>query len=285
MTNGNVDSSSSDSYDSDIRAIKAEVDALQVHVMAARRPWYRQVSGLVAVIALIFSLVTTVLSFMRTAEQDVRAQQIEVRSLIQRLMALPKENIDLLTKYEDSPEVSTVLSSSVSIENEVLLQHAVSIVEQIPDLISPVEYFAIAESFFAAGKYFGARRYYEKSLNVAVDREIGVGAYRSLAVLAYQAGEFEEAGRMIDGALGIFESDKFKHIESPPLQYRNWTHFQTRIFWAQKLIQLGANCQEVRRHTAEARKLMVAMPSNPVTQTADDSLTNIEGIIANCSPY
>lgn len=282
MTNGNVESSVSNSYDSEFRAIKAEVDALQVYVMAGIKPWYRQVSSLVAVLALTFSFVTTVLSFMRTADQDVRAQQIELRSLVQRLLALPKENIDLLNKYEDQSQEAIYLSIAVNVENQVLLKHAISIVEQIPDLISSVEYYAIAESLWASGNILDAKRYYEKMSRVALDHQTAVGAYRSLGVLAYQAGQFEESKQMIDRALGVYESDRFKHIESPPLVYRNWTHVQTHTLWAQKLVEFGADCQEVRPHIAEARKLMGNMPSNATTHALDNSIENIEALIMNC---
>lgn len=273
--------SHTDSRDNEIRTIKAEIDALQVHVMENSKPWHQRVSTVVAVIALSFSLVTTVMSFMRTADQDLRAQQVEVRSLIQRLMALPKENLDLLTRYEDTQQ-SIMLSSAVNTENQVLLQHAVSIVEQIPDMISAVEYYAIADSLTGAGKIDVATKYYLRALDEALDRETAVAAYRSLAMVAYQAGDFAGSRRMIDHALGIFDSDRFEHIENPPPVYRDWTHLQTHMLWAQKLLEFGADCMEIQPHAAAARELLADMPINKITQTIEQSVVNIELQLSTC---
>src|SRR3954463_15025024 len=69
-----------------VDTMKQEIDALQIEVMKGSSPWYRNipvvVSMAVAVLAFVFSLVTTVLSDRRIGQEEKHQTRVELRSLI-----------------------------------------------------------------------------------------------------------------------------------------------------------------------------------------------------------
>ena len=105
-----------------IRTIKAEVDALQVHVMGFAKPWYKQASTLIAILAVAFSFGTTFVSYYRTAQLDKHAAQVELRSLMQRIVALPRENFEVLQKHKTHPLEANQMAGFINNENLVLTQ-------------------------------------------------------------------------------------------------------------------------------------------------------------------
>jgi hypothetical protein len=124
--------------------LKQEVDALQVHILQLDKPWYQQAPSIVAVLALVFSLITTYLSYDRDRRLDRQADRTELRSLIQRLTALPRENFELVQKYKDEPAAAVQFSGFILNENLILTNQAVDIIRRIPGLVSASEALAVA---------------------------------------------------------------------------------------------------------------------------------------------
>ena len=88
-----------------VETLRREVDALQLAIIGQSKPWYRDVSTLLSIIALLFSFGTTYVSDRRVAAQDIQSTRQELRGLLQRLAALPKENVDMTKKYQGDPAV------------------------------------------------------------------------------------------------------------------------------------------------------------------------------------
>src|SRR5262249_29566262 len=58
-----------------------------------------EMSTLIALAAFLFSFGTTIVSYRRANRQDVHNLKTELRGLLQRLAALPKENLEVMQKY------------------------------------------------------------------------------------------------------------------------------------------------------------------------------------------
>src|SRR3982750_4385024 len=82
-----------------VETMKREIDALQIAAAEKSKPWYGNVSTLLSVIALVFSLGTTLVSYHRANLQGVHDARQELRGMLQRLSALPKENVEIGVKY------------------------------------------------------------------------------------------------------------------------------------------------------------------------------------------
>jgi hypothetical protein len=94
----------SKSFEEKIEMMRREIDALQISSADKAKPWYKNVSTLIAVLALLFSFGTTYVSYRRTEAQDVQSMRQELRGLLQRLAALPKERVDLFKAMGDPGE-------------------------------------------------------------------------------------------------------------------------------------------------------------------------------------
>src|SRR5437016_12374288 len=104
--------------------MKREIDALQIAVTGQKKPWYREVSTLISFLALTFSFGTTFVSYRRTESQDIQNSRQELRGLLQRLSALPKENVENMRKYKDDVEARTIIGGFINQENSLLARQA-----------------------------------------------------------------------------------------------------------------------------------------------------------------
>lgn len=131
-----------------IALIKEEVDALQIAVMKKHTPWYKTVPTIISLLALLFSFGTTYFSYSHTKAQDIQTLKSELRTMLQRLALLPKENFELTKKYTNDPATVAFLSGYINQENALLAQQAAEIAKNLPiDRVSATEYYAIALAF------------------------------------------------------------------------------------------------------------------------------------------
>lgn len=159
-----------DEIEEKLGGIKEEVDALQVAVMqAASLPWYRNASVIVAVLATVFSLGTALMSYLQVYEQQKRDARKELREVLQRMAALPKENVELLKTYEKDLTTRDNLSASIAQESKVLARQAMEIAERVPSAITAHEYLSIAVSLQNAELFPEAFRFTEKGLSLVKD--------------------------------------------------------------------------------------------------------------------
>ena len=125
--------------------MKREIDALQIAVTGHTTPWYKDVSTILSVVALMFSFGTTFVSYHRTTVQDIQSTRQELRGLLQRLAALPKENVDIYKKYADDSASMNVVGRLKNQEGTLLARQAAELAKKLPrDLVSSTEYYAIA---------------------------------------------------------------------------------------------------------------------------------------------
>src|SRR5438046_6619481 len=97
--------------------MKREIDSLQIAMAGSTTPWYKQISTILSGAALLFSFGTTYVSYHRTRSQDIENMRQELRATLQRLAALPKENVELMKKYEGDPASMNLVSSYLNQEH------------------------------------------------------------------------------------------------------------------------------------------------------------------------
>jgi hypothetical protein len=124
--------------------MKGEIDALKIASAQAGKPWYRQASVIIAVAALLFSMVSTYYADHLTTEQSKVASRSELGQLIQLLSALPEKDTELAAKYAGAPTTMISLRGDLAAESLVLAQHAADIIDRIPDQVSVTEYLSVA---------------------------------------------------------------------------------------------------------------------------------------------
>lgn len=258
-----------------IALLKEEFDSLQVHVMEAAKPWYKQAATLIAALALVFSFGTTVVSYVRIGQQDRHQAQVELRTLIQKLLSLSKDGFLLSDKYRDDPIALNAISSHMNAENIILSNQALSLASKIPDLVTSAEYYSVANAFANSGNLSMAEALYLEAANRASDPTALTGALRSLGLLAYNVGDIEKGRRYYHEAMEVFS----ERLSDAPLSFQHYTHFHTKINWARAEVSVG-NCKMAEAHAKDAKRFGAAQTFDKDSWVL--TLTQVEEAIQGC---
>ena len=234
---------------SEITTMKQEIDALQVNVMKASRPWYQNASILIALLALIFSFGTTFVSYQRTAQLDIQNLRAELRGLIQRLVALPKENITILRDTGRNPLEVGQISSLIEQENALLARQSAAIIYQIPRHVSSSEYIAVAQAMMSSSLAADAERLMDQALANARDFNDEVVTLRMRGNLFISTGRLSEGRQSYQAALDVFT--KYRAANKHLVDY---THCLTHLNWATTEAFIKDH-GEAEKHFNKAEKL------------------------------
>jgi tetratricopeptide (TPR) repeat protein len=175
-----------------LSTMKKEIDALQIEVAKPATPWYRQASVVIAVLALVFSFLTTYYSNHRTQLQDVHNAKIELRQIMQQLQDLTTVSAEYLDKYKNRPQVLGSALSMARTQQILLASQAADVIDEIPDDVGSTEYAAVAEVLATVDTSQRVYRYYERAIARAQDRDSYFAALRGLASVYYRVGDLEK---------------------------------------------------------------------------------------------
>ena len=96
------------------------------------------------------------MSSYRATQQDIHDSRTELRVFLQRLSVLPKENVELMKKYD--PLTFSQLTGYITGETVLLANQAVEVMNRIPKHVSAVEYITVATALMANGNAAAAER-------------------------------------------------------------------------------------------------------------------------------
>jgi tetratricopeptide (TPR) repeat protein len=235
------------------RQCDQEIDALQIAAATAERPWFRDASVLVSALAFLLSIVTTAVSIHKGDQQETQALRGELRGFIQRLSAIPRENLELTSRY--GPVMGTQLSSALNAENRLIAHQAREVIGRIPDLVTPLEYNVVAFSLMAGGEYGEAAKLYQDAIKAADEVNDEVTARRGLATAHSAIGEVEEARKQYAAAL-----QARRRYPSTSPWVLELSDFQTEMGWSVLEISFS-ECGEARVHADSAMRHLLRLPS------------------------
>lgn len=229
---------------SELADLKAEVATLRAQAGRPSRPWYREASVVVSVVALVFSVAATVYAGQESARQSERAARAQLGQLIQRLAALPKENADLQARYARDRAALVSLSGSMNTENLALAQQAADVIRQVPGEVSATEYLAVASALELSNSYRSSEELIDRGLRVPSDLTTREGLLRLKAKLLFATGRPDPGRAQLQQALDLWRDE--------PVQDRARAHAYTEMLWAGLERQAG-HCPEAASHLSRAQ--------------------------------
>ena len=248
-----------ESLEQKIETMKREIDALQITVMSQKKPWYREVPVMVSVIALLFSFGTTFVSYQRTQIQDVQSRHQELRVLLQRLAALPKENLEAIKKYATDPASLYQVQGYINQENEMLTRQAAEIAKKLPkDTVSSTEYFSIGLASGSSYDFKTEREFLQLSEQTAQDFNAKVGALRTLANLDFITGQPGEGRVEYQKTLSEISNFKVDSFTTASLLV------YTELAWAASEYSMGTRAAATQ-HLDNADRLVTTVQPGPST--------------------
>jgi hypothetical protein len=269
----------SEELEQKVDLMKREVDALQIAIAGHTKPWYKNISTILSVVALLFSFGTTYVSYHRTAVQDVQSTRQELRGLLQRLAALPKENVDIYKKYADDPASMKIVGGLINQEGTLLARQAAELAKKLPgDLVSGTEYYSIAIALQNSYDLAGADEFLKYSIQAATDFNTEIAAIRSTAVLQFIQGRPESGRVEYQKALNIFS----KYSGYDPFT-RASTNVWTELAWAFSEANLGLLAL-ASQHIKSAKALVNGLPRGPGTDRLRADVSQAEVQITSGLP-
>ncbi len=246
----------------EITHLRNKVDFIAEENQEAKGPWFKNIATVISVAAFLFSFGTTIVSYKRTNDQDIHNLKSELRSLLQRLAALPKENLEIYKKYQTEPNTIAVLSGYLNQENLLLSKQANEVIKRLPkDQVSATDYTAVAMALEQSRNFDTATANFNNALAVATILDDEVGALRLLASLEMMMGKTGDARRHFQSAVDIF-AEKYRTYDDFT---KNYTNFLTEINWAQAE-GAARNIEAAMQHLNNADQIVGRMPQGPQTE-------------------
>lgn len=245
--------------ESKLQLMKREIDALQISVTGSNRPWYKDFALHVSVIAVLFSFGTTYVSHRKAEAQEVQSTRQELRGLLQRLSALPRENVENMKKFPGDPTTTAVISGFINQENTLLARQAAELAKRLPtSAISAAEYYSVAVALQSAYDLAGAAEFLELVPDKANDFTTEIAAIRMKANLQFIQGRPEKGRTEFQKALDIFS--KYPHYD---LYTKVSTNIWTELSWAYSEASYLGKQGSAAQHIGSAERLLATLPPSP----------------------
>ena len=267
-----------------IKILKGEVDAIQIKLLREHTPWYKNIPVIVSIAALLFSLGTTYVSYDRTETQDIQNSKSELRSILQRIALLPKENLELQEKYSDDSEKAAFLSGYINQENSLLAKQAHEIVNRLPpSQVSSTEYLAVGQALLTAYDDESAKNLLRQANKTADTINEELGSLRIYANFLYITGQ-PEAGKI--------EYKKAKDAFTQYPMYNDYTqkssHIETELAWSYSEANIG-NISSAMQHVSIAEDIVSTLTPSPGKELLQKQITQaralFESLTIPSSPY
>lgn len=266
-----------DDLETKLDIMKREIDALQIVVMAGKAPWYKSPSMIISFIALLFSFGTTAVSYHRAAQDDVRSARAELRELLQRLTALPRDNFDLMKKYQGDVE-GQALTGFLNQENSLLARQASEIVDRFPHDISASEYLSVAVALMAASDVGKVPVYLDRAISQTSDPNVKVTALRNYGYHLLNVGKATEGRGRYEQALSIW-------VNYPAVNnyFKTSTDVLTEMYWAQAEFSVN-NVEAAKEHVRKSLQRVGSLPPGPMTTQLQQQIFFTQKMVEQGAP-
>jgi tetratricopeptide (TPR) repeat protein len=265
-------------------SMRDEIGVLQFRTSERAKPWFRQASTLIALLALAFSVMSTVYADRRAREQDLRTQQqniqnarIQLGELIQRLDAVPRENADLLKNYGHDPETLSRLAGNLNAENIALASQAADIIKNIRGHVSATEYLAVANALNYSGLYDRAQEMFQAGMSVKTDQITHTALIQNYATLLFATGDITGGRARMQEALDIYQKQPTK-FKGQVLSANAYTH----LYWSGLEVR-ARQCGEAKHHLEEAERVYRQLASGIFKNQLEPQMEALRPVVNKCS--
>jgi tetratricopeptide (TPR) repeat protein len=157
-----------------------------------------------SVIAVVVSVVAFLLTFRQRASENRRGIRKALTETIADLTSVSLERAKLDRENPSSMDDKVVgLRRLYNNQRRYLANHAEFLIGQIPDLVTDIDYNALAFAFDAIGDPNKAKRYWELCVEKSPSRPLQAMNLRGYARFLYFQGQFETGRRKYEESLQV----------------------------------------------------------------------------------
>ncbi len=168
-----------------IRLLRDQVDALQIAATEKKRPWFKDLSMVLSMLALGLSVLSTVRTVYRESAGDVKAKREEIRGML----------VTLIQQKESDDSAASSRIQTPSREYGVLLDAIEAVEKEVPDSLSYSEYAEIGALESTYGDPLRGVIYYEKAIEEARDDVERFRAHQSIGAVFFTASAYRDVKR------------------------------------------------------------------------------------------
>jgi hypothetical protein len=240
-----------------------------------RRPWFREVSSIVAVLALLFSFGTTAVALDRAARQDENEREAQLTSLVAELSSLSRDLSSAAATYASSPQTLTAVDTQIYQQQLVIAEQAASVMQVIPNDVSSAEYWFVANVLLANGVDEVGLPLLQRAIDRAGNANDAVVALRAEASHDFATGRADDGRGAYATAMHVFE-----RFPNSSQYYVAYTTLWTVIDWTTAELGIRA-CDRARTQYEAGRAL-----APEISPTSDEGreYANLGVEVASCTP-
>jgi len=180
-------------------------------------------SNIISGIAVLLSFIALIISQQSARHEQKRTLRSQLSDTLQRITDTQLENARLFVEAgTTNPIYYQTASSTLNQQQAFLLSLASYLAEQIPDLVTSVEYNTLAYSLAWSGDVFTAEKYYRKAIDVSPDEYYRSLATRSFASFLFPQRRFEEAREQYWQALTLVKGGDDRARSTNGYTYQMW---------------------------------------------------------------
>lgn len=231
-----------------------------------KTPWYKDVSVLIPFFALVFTLITSLASYIESSHDDYLASRLELRETINEIVKMNEDFAEITAKYSDAPNVLAGLSAHYNTKNSILSQQATSLINSLENsffgrgTVLDVEYMSVGQALSSSYMYDEALRLYIASASIAEESTTFAAALRSIAGIHMIKGDLDSMRQTMLEASLIYEDANF----SEEIEFKKAaTNATTFIQWSQAELNLGY-CDIAKQKINIAEGILPKIPNSPI---------------------
>jgi hypothetical protein len=244
----------------DVHKNDREIADLQI-----QKSWIKNPSTLLALLALLFSVLTTVFTLYRQNQQDTQASRAELRSMLQRLSALPRDTVEASEKYKGSPNVACQISSMLNSEGQLIANQAAQIMRDNPSNISGTDYTLVAYALMNHANVYEAEEILDIAVNKSKSGPDKIVVYRTMEQLRFYMGQFDQARSSYNESVKETDLSFNNNAEAKyALQVENY------LLWSEQELTYK-NCDASREPLKQAAEYLARMNQTAPAYTLFDS--------------
>jgi hypothetical protein len=232
----------------------------------------------ISAIALILSLTSLYVTESRAREKERRDHRAELRQLVQRLLALPKENAEALKNLTEDAYGASTAQGAIQIENSILSLQASELAEELDDqgLVDPAEHLAIAGALGQGNHSERAIWHAERGLSEARNFTEKSVALQVAGKIYFKMGDVVEGrncfNQLAEELLAASSANPASSATILCMHYASWAHEEVA----------RSNCQEAHTRLQLAEKHARGMISSSISDLAFERLLVARQEVAQC---
>lgn len=223
--------------------------------------------------AFCLSIYANVNSEKKSVDERQRTIRGQLTDVLGKLTSLQLEAAKLKHEAKDQEYLSSV-SGVLGQQNGFLLDQAVYLSEQIPDLVTTYELNTIALANFNAGNYLVAEKYYKKAIDLAPN-----DLYKSLAVRSYAASLYPQ-GRLKDGRENFRKALELRGEDNMVKSTNGFTY----QMWALNELHFARAPEKAGEYFENARKEYSSIDADFIRNMALANLETVQRLPATQAP-